>query len=414
MMLSVLRMPRRMRTAFIALILALFSAATGTFALGQSSHAHRRTSAAGPSHARTHAAARTSRHTSGTRTRRSSRTTVAARRSSLRRRPRVVRTSTTSAAYRRALSQRRSFFAAESARAATTEDEPAPSTPTSSLKPQPAAETAENDENAAESTNAEAAANHIADDAREHAAPVTASAPHSLRDMMSPNPRPTTASASVAAPMRNSTIIAMAPLRGSLESLIRQNDKTDADNLERIQDDADLHQRIASGLLVPVPVSSALSINANLPADRRYCRPWTAKFLSDLAHAHEAEFHHSFEVSSAVRTVAFQKQLMRINGNAAPAEGDVASPHLTGATIDIAKSGLSRNELYWMRDRLNALQNEGKIDVEEEFHQACFHITVYKSYVGAGPAHKPHHRIAPPAPSDADAPVPVEPPATGF
>ncbi len=76
---------------------------------------------------------------------------------------------------------------------------------------------------------------------------------------------------------------------------------------------------------------------------------------------------------------------MRINGNAAAAEGDVASPHLTGATIDIAKSGLTRSEIYWMRNRLSVLQNEGKIDVEEEFRQACFHITVYKSYTGTGP-----------------------------
>ena len=203
----------------------------------------------------------------------------------------------------------------------------------------------------------------------------------------------------------------MAPLRGSMESLIRQNEKTDADNLERIEDDADLHNRIANGSLVPVPASEALTVNSNLPADRRYCRPWTAKFLSDLARDHQAEFHHSFEVSSAVRTVEYQKRLMRTNGNAAPAEGDVASPHLTGATIDIAKSGLGRTELYWMRNRLNTLQNEGKIDVEEEFRQACFHITVYKSYVGAGPLHKPRHKA--PAPPADGTDSSSEPPATG-
>ena len=33
-----------------------------------------------------------------------------------------------------------------------------------------------------------------------------------------------------------------------------------------------------------------------------------------------------------------------------------------------------------MRRRLAALQMAGEIDVEEEFQQACFHITVYKSY----------------------------------
>lgn len=191
-------------------------------------------------------------------------------------------------------------------------------------------------------------------------------------------------------PFRSTRIVAMAPLRGSLESLIRQNEKTNADNLERIEDDADLQARITGGQLVRVPESSGLAVNPELPVDRRYCRPWTAAFLKDLSHAHEAQFHRSFEVSSAVRTVEYQKHLMRTNGNAAPAEGDIASPHLTGATIDIAKRGLTRTEIYWMRDRLNSLQAAGKIDVEEEFRQSCFHITVYKSYVGAGPARKPH------------------------
>jgi hypothetical protein len=129
-----------------------------------------------------------------------------------------------------------------------------------------------------------------------------------------------------------------------------------------------------------------LSVNENLPESHRYCRPWTARFLSDLARIHGIQFHRPLEVSSAVRTVEYQKQLMGTNGNAAPAEGDIASPHLTGATIDIAKLGMSRQEMGWMRSWLLPLQEAGKIDVEEEFQQACFHITVYKSYVPPMPA----------------------------
>ena len=172
-----------------------------------------------------------------------------------------------------------------------------------------------------------------------------------------------------------------APLRGSLASLERQNDRLDAEGLERIDNEVDLAARIADKLLVPIPASSALTVNAELEENHRYCRPWTAKFLADLARAHEAAFHRSIEVSSAVRTVEYQKRLMETNGNAAPAEGDLVSPHLTGATIDIAKSGLSRGEIAWMRRRLAELEAAGKIDVEEEFKQACFHITVYKNYV---------------------------------
>ena len=170
------------------------------------------------------------------------------------------------------------------------------------------------------------------------------------------------------------------PLRGSYESLVRQNDKTENDNLERIQDDEDLADRIARGMLVPVPASQKLAVNQNLPENRRYCRPWTAAFLSDLARAHSSAFRRPIFVSSAVRTVDYQKTLMATNGNAADAEGDIASPHLTGATIDLAKKGMTRQQVGWLRHWLLPLQQAGKIDVEEEFRQSCFHITVYKSY----------------------------------
>lgn len=179
------------------------------------------------------------------------------------------------------------------------------------------------------------------------------------------------------------------PLRGSFQSLERQNEISDAEGLERILDDNDLDDRIARKLLVPLPASAALAVNPALPENRRYCRPWTARFLADFARAHAARFGRPIEVSSAVRTVAFQRQLMRINGNAAAAEGDIVSPHVTGATVDIAKSGMTLQEIGWMRSWLLPLQSAGKIDVEEEFQEACFHITVYKSYVPTPlPAHK--------------------------
>jgi hypothetical protein len=178
------------------------------------------------------------------------------------------------------------------------------------------------------------------------------------------------------------------PLRGNRASLERQNERLEAEGLERIEDEDDLAARIANHLLVPVPVGVGLGINGDLPETHKYCRPWTARFLSDLAVAHEAQFHRPLQVSSAVRTVEYQKKLMLVNGNAAPAEGDVVSPHLTGATVDIAKDNLSRAEMAWMRRHLLALEAAGKIDVEEEFLQSCFHITVYKSYV-------PERRTAP-------------------
>jgi hypothetical protein len=176
------------------------------------------------------------------------------------------------------------------------------------------------------------------------------------------------------------------PLKGSAESLARQNERAEADGLERILDEDDLTSRIEQRLLVPLPASASLVVNADLIENHRYCRPWTSDFLTDLAHAHAAQFHRPIEVSSAVRTVEYQQQLQLINGNAAAAEGDIVSPHLTGGTIDIVKQGMPRQELAWMRNWLLAQQLAGTIDVEEEFRQPCFHITVYKNYASPPPS----------------------------
>jgi hypothetical protein len=155
----------------------------------------------------------------------------------------------------------------------------------------------------------------------------------------------------------------------------------DRDGLARIQDDADLLDLRREKQLVPLPESPALTVDYRLPLDRRFARPWTAFFLSVLAGDYYASFHTPLQVDSAVRTVAVQRRLVRTNGNAAPVNGDTASPHLTGQAVDIAKGGLTRTQIAWLRTYLQPLIDQGKIDVEEEFQQACFHISVYKSFL---------------------------------
>jgi hypothetical protein len=174
-------------------------------------------------------------------------------------------------------------------------------------------------------------------------------------------------------------------LKGSHEILIRQNQMADSDGLDRIRDDDDLDRMRRAGTLVPLPTNSTLHVDERLPANRRYTRPWTALFLDTLARQHYAHFQTALQVNSAVRTVEFQQRLIHTNGNAAPAEGDTASPHLTGQAIDIAKRGLSMAEIAWLRGYLLPLVQQGKVDVEEEFQQSCFHISVYKKYMPQAP-----------------------------
>ena len=181
------------------------------------------------------------------------------------------------------------------------------------------------------------------------------------------------------------------PMKGSREILVHQNEMADAEGLDRIEDDDDLAEMRAHKLLVAIPASGSLRVDERLPSNRRYCRPWTAKFLTDMARAHYARFKTPLQVNSAVRTVAFQARLLRTNGNAAPIKGETASPHLTGGAVDLAKHGLSMAEIAWMRGYLLPLVQAGKVDVEEEFQQACFHISVYKKYM---PVATPKHNLA--------------------
>ncbi len=181
-------------------------------------------------------------------------------------------------------------------------------------------------------------------------------------------------------------------LKGSHEILVHQNLMADSDGLDRIRDDEDLNKMRNAGMLSPILENATLHVDERLPTNRRYARPWTALFVDTLARQHYARFQTPLQLTSAVRTVDFQQHLIHINGNAAPAQGDTASPHLTGQAIDIGKKGLTMAEIAWMRGYLLPLVEQGKLDVEEEFQQSCFHISVYKKYMPQLAA--PRHVIA--------------------
>ena len=169
-------------------------------------------------------------------------------------------------------------------------------------------------------------------------------------------------------------------LKGSHDSLLRQNEEIDRLNLTRIQDDQQLQQLVESGDLVGVPSDRTVRIDPRLDENRRYCRTWTRDFVSDLGEAYYKEFKQPIQINSAVRTVEQQEKLMRHNHNAAPADGPVASSHLAGLTVDIAKHGLNRRQRKWMEDYLVRMRDLGLIEAAEERKQACFHVMVSERY----------------------------------
>ncbi len=202
-------------------------------------------------------------------------------------------------------------------------------------------------------------------------------------------------------------LLLLPPMKGSHEILVHQNQMALSDGLERIQNDRQLADMRRLKLLVDLPDDDSMYPNDVLPQNRRFARPWTVRFLRDMARSHYARFGTPLIVTSAVRTVEFQRRLVRVNGNAAPPTGDIASPHLYGQAVDIAKSGMSLTEITWMRAYLAPVEDDGKIDVEEEFQQPCFHISVYRRYLGAPPTKQ---KPAPPALLQAKASAPPEAP----
>jgi uncharacterized protein YcbK (DUF882 family) len=168
--------------------------------------------------------------------------------------------------------------------------------------------------------------------------------------------------------------------RPSHDSLIRQNEEIDRLDLPRIQDDEQLEAMKSSGDLVPIEESETLKIERGLDPSRRYCRPWTRDFVEDLSEVYFHQFHDQIQVNSAVRTVKVQKKLRRHNRNAAPAEGDTASSHLAGITVDLQRRGLSKDEIRFVERYLFYLNALGLVEPEEERRHWCFHVMVSERY----------------------------------
>jgi hypothetical protein len=166
----------------------------------------------------------------------------------------------------------------------------------------------------------------------------------------------------------------------SHDSLLKQNAEIDRLELPRIQDDVELEQLKLDGKLVPIVPSEALRVDPRLDPDRRYCRPWTLKFVQDLADAYHQQFGDQIQVNSAVRTVVVQKKLRRHNRNAAPAEGEIASSHLAGVTVDLQRRGMSKKEIKWVENYLIPMKAAGLVEPEEERRQWVFHIMVSNRY----------------------------------
>lgn len=167
-------------------------------------------------------------------------------------------------------------------------------------------------------------------------------------------------------------------LKGSHESMVRQNEEINRLQLPRIVDDVQLKALVRTAELVPITPSRTLIVGGKV--ENRYCRPWTRQFIEDISGAFFSSFHRPLMVTSAVRTMEQQRVLTLTNRAAAPAYGEIASSHLAGVSVDIGKRGLTRAQHQWVEKYLKTLYDEGLIEAAEEHSQACFHVMVRNKY----------------------------------
>jgi hypothetical protein len=183
-------------------------------------------------------------------------------------------------------------------------------------------------------------------------------------------------------------------LKGSHDSMTRQNEEIDRLQLPRIADDHQLQELERNGELVPIKETQALRWSPSIQSDKRYARPWTSQFLEDMSQAYYKEFHGQLQVNSAVRTMEQQQKLRRHNRNAAPETGDISSSHMAGITIDLSRRGLRPAEHAWIENYLKNLRDQGLVEAAEERRTWCFHVMVSDRYTEWREVNQSADRIA--------------------
>ena len=171
------------------------------------------------------------------------------------------------------------------------------------------------------------------------------------------------------------------PLRGTHESLVRQNERAEQDGILRVKDNDDLATLRRAGKLVALPELASMHVDSRLPGkppilpclDRQLPRRSRPRALPALSQAPAGKLGRPHRRVSAPSAAYQRKRRARRRRRC------IAAPHRRSGGY--RKEGPQPSEVAWMRAYLLPLQTAGKIDVEEEFHQSCFHISVYKSYM---------------------------------
>lgn len=170
------------------------------------------------------------------------------------------------------------------------------------------------------------------------------------------------------------------PLLARPRRLARESAAAARDRLSRMRNAAMVGRFRRAGLLTPVPAETRTYYVVGVSAPLRVARPWTRRFIENMAGAFHELFGKRLRVTSLTRTTETQRALARTNPSAAPFTGRIQSTHLTGAAVDLSKRSLSEAEIGWLRTVLRRLERRGLIHAVEEFGEPHFHVMVRRRY----------------------------------
>src|SRR5438270_3637490 len=86
-------------------------------------------------------------------------------------------------------------------------------------------------------------------------------------------------------------------LKGSMDSMVRQNEEIDRLQLPRITDNEQLVELERTQELVPIQETRSLRVSASIQQDKRYARPWVIQFLDDMSAGFYKQFHQPMQVN---------------------------------------------------------------------------------------------------------------------
>ncbi|MBX6362994.1 MAG: hypothetical protein IRZ00_03920 [Gemmatimonadetes bacterium] len=151
-------------------------------------------------------------------------------------------------------------------------------------------------------------------------------------------------------------------LRGSHDSMVRQNQAAQENNYAFARDEQQIHELIGRNELVEVRPSQELAFKG---VSYAYARPVVREFVERLAHDYHEACDTPLVVTSLVRPLSRQPR------NASP-----LSVHPAGMAVDMHIPPLPACRI-WLEKRLLALEARGVIDVTRERRPPHFHVAVY-------------------------------------